>query len=35
MDKDKQIASYPLVALSAVNEAGMFSRLSDYLKRKF
>ncbi len=35
MDKDKQIASYPLVALTAVNEAGVVSRITDYLKRKF
>nr|MBA2814697.1 Exodeoxyribonuclease I [Candidatus Pantoea persica] len=35
MDKDKQLASYPLVALSTVEEAGIFTRAQDYLKQKF
>jgi len=35
MDKDQQIAHYPLVALSAVEPAGVITRLTDYLKQKF
>ena len=35
MDKDKQLASYPLVTLSAVDEAGLITRVQDYLKQKF
>lgn len=34
MDKDKQLASYPLYALTAVNKAGIVTRISDYLKQK-
>lgn len=34
-DNDKQLASYPLVALQSVGEAGVITRISDYLKRKF
>lgn len=35
IDKDKQLASYPLVTLNAVEEAGIFTRIQDYLKQKF
>ncbi|MDQ1214302.1 D-alanyl-D-alanine carboxypeptidase [Pantoea anthophila] len=35
MDKDQEIAHYPLVALSAVEPAGVITRLTDYLKQKF
>ena len=34
MDKDKQLASYPLVTLKAVDEAGIITRIKDYLKQK-
>ena len=34
-DKDKQLASYPLVTLSAVEKAGVFTRIQDYLKQTF
>lgn len=34
MDKDKQLASYPLYALQAVEEAGIITRISDYVKQK-
>ncbi len=34
MDKDKQLASYPLVALNGVEEAGIVTRIGDYLKQK-
>lgn len=34
MDKDKQLASYPLVTLKAVDEAGIVTRIEDYLKQK-
>ncbi|WP_208717191.1 serine-type D-Ala-D-Ala carboxypeptidase DacD [Pantoea cypripedii] len=34
MDKDKQLASYPLYALTAVNKAGIVTRIEDYLKQK-
>ena len=34
MDKDKQLASYPLYALNAVNKAGIVTRIEDYLKQK-
>jgi len=35
IDKDQQIAHYPLVALSAVEPAGVITRVTDYLKQKF
>jgi len=35
MDKDQELASYPLVALQPVAEAGIFTRAIDYIKRKF
>ncbi|RWR01229.1 D-alanyl-D-alanine carboxypeptidase [[Pantoea] beijingensis] len=34
MDNDKQLASYPLLALQPVERGGMVSRLMDYLKLK-
>jgi len=34
LDKDKQLASYPLVTLNAVEEAGVITRIQDYLKQK-
>lgn len=34
VDGDKQLATYPLVALQQVNEAGVFTRLTDYIKLK-
>ncbi|GAA0469450.1 MULTISPECIES: serine-type D-Ala-D-Ala carboxypeptidase DacD [Tatumella] len=34
MDKDKQIASYPLVALQEVRQGGIVTRLTDYIKKK-
>lgn len=34
MDNDRQIASYPLVALQTVETAGVFTRMQDYLKLK-
>ena len=34
LDKDKQLASYPLYALQTVEEAGILTRISDYVKRK-
>ncbi|MCZ4060775.1 serine-type D-Ala-D-Ala carboxypeptidase DacD [Pantoea sp. LMR881] len=34
MDKDKQLASYPLVMLQAVDEAGIITRIEDYIKQK-
>ncbi|WP_190274635.1 serine-type D-Ala-D-Ala carboxypeptidase DacD [Pantoea sp. At-9b] len=34
IDKDKQLASYPLYALNAVNKAGIVTRIEDYLKQK-
>ncbi|KAB8307386.1 serine-type D-Ala-D-Ala carboxypeptidase DacD [Erwinia endophytica] len=34
VDGDKQLASYPLVTLNAVDEAGMITRLTDYIKQK-
>ncbi len=34
MDKDQELATYPLVALQKVDEAGIFTRAIDYLKRK-
>ncbi|NIF20470.1 serine-type D-Ala-D-Ala carboxypeptidase DacD [Pantoea sp. Acro-835] len=34
MDKDKQIGSYPLVALNPVDKAGIVTRLIDYVKQK-
>lgn len=33
-DRDKLVAHWPLVTLSAVNKGGLFSRLSDYLHHK-
>ncbi len=33
--KDKQLASYPLVTLNAVEKAGVITRIQDYLKQKF
>ncbi|WP_269446412.1 serine-type D-Ala-D-Ala carboxypeptidase DacD [Erwinia tasmaniensis] len=35
MQGDKQLASYPLVALQPVGEAGLFTRITDYIKMKF
>ncbi|QGX93144.1 serine-type D-Ala-D-Ala carboxypeptidase DacD [Tatumella sp. TA1] len=35
MDKDHELASYPLVALQPVAQAGIFTRAIDYIKRKF
>lgn len=35
MQGDKQLASYPLVALQPVAEAGLFTRITDYIKLKF
>jgi len=35
IDHDKQIASYPLMALQPVETAGLFTRMQDYLKLKF
>ena len=34
VDGDKPLASYPLVALQPVAEAGVITRISDYIKRK-
>lgn len=34
MNKDQQLATYPLVALQQVQEAGIFTRMIDYIKRK-
>ncbi|QFS60005.1 serine-type D-Ala-D-Ala carboxypeptidase DacD [Pantoea dispersa] len=34
LDKDKQLASYPLYALQSVDEAGIITRISDYVKQK-
>jgi len=34
VDGDKQLASYPLVTLNVVDEAGMITRLTDYIKQK-
>ncbi|WP_073981034.1 serine-type D-Ala-D-Ala carboxypeptidase DacD [Erwinia sp. ErVv1] len=34
VDGDKQLASYPLVTLQAVNEAGVLTRIEDYIKQK-
>lgn len=34
-DKEKQLASYPLVALKAVEKAGVITRIQDYLKQTF
>lgn len=34
MDKDKQIASYPLVALQSVAKGGIITRITDYIKQK-
>lgn len=34
MDKDKQIASYPLVALEDVAKGGIITRITDYIKQK-
>ncbi|WP_426768208.1 serine-type D-Ala-D-Ala carboxypeptidase DacD [Erwinia aphidicola] len=34
VDGDKQLASYPLVALQPIEEAGVITRISDYIKRK-
>ncbi|WP_345828160.1 serine-type D-Ala-D-Ala carboxypeptidase DacD [Erwinia sp. HDF1-3R] len=34
VDGDKQLASYPLVTLQAVNEAGVVTRIEDYIKQK-
>lgn len=34
VEGDKQLASYPLVALQPIEEAGVFTRISDYIKRK-
>ncbi|OON39734.1 serine-type D-Ala-D-Ala carboxypeptidase [Izhakiella australiensis] len=33
-DKDKKLASYPLVALQQVKQGGLFRRISDYLSLK-
>ncbi len=33
-DRDRQVASYPLVALQSVDKAGLFSRILDYIKQK-
>ena len=35
VDGDKELASYPLVALQEVKEAGLVTRIGDYLKQKF
>ena len=35
VDGDKELASYPLVALQEVKEAGFVTRIGDYLKQKF
>jgi len=35
LDKDKQLASYPLFALQPVEKAGIITRIGDYIKRKF
>ena len=35
VDGDKVLASYPLVALQDVEEAGVFTRMTDYIQRKF
>lgn len=34
MDKDKQLASYPLITLNNVEKAGIVTRIEDYLKQK-
>lgn len=34
VDGDKQLASYPLVTLQAVDEAGVITRISDFIKQK-
>ena len=34
VDGDKQLASYPLVTLQAVGEAGVITRISDFIKQK-
>lgn len=34
MDNDKQIASYPLMALQSVATGGLFTRVQDYIKLK-
>jgi len=34
VEDDKQLASYPLVALQPIEEAGVITRISDYIKRK-
>ncbi len=34
LDKDKQIASYPLVALQEVKQGGIVTRITDYIKKK-
>lgn len=34
VEGDKTLASYPLVALQPVEQAGLFTRLSDYIKQK-
>lgn len=34
MDKGKELASYPLVALTPVGKAGFVTRIGDYLKQK-
>lgn len=34
VEGDKQLASYPLVALQPIEEAGVITRISDYIKRK-
>jgi D-alanyl-D-alanine carboxypeptidase (penicillin-binding protein 5/6) len=34
VEGDKTLASYPLVALQPVEEAGIFTRISDYIKLK-
>jgi len=34
VDGDKELASYPLVTLKPVEQAGMITRITDYIKRK-
>ena len=35
VDKDKVLASYPLMTLNKVDEGGIVTKIGDYLKQKF
>jgi len=34
VEGDKTLASYPLVALQPIEQAGLITRISDYIKQK-